>query len=27
VRAPGRDWTVKPMPSFAATPRKSEPGE
>ena len=20
VRVPGRDWTVKPMPSFAATP-------
>jgi len=27
VRTPGRDWTVKPMPSFAATPRKSEPGK
>ena len=20
VRTPGRDWTAKPMPSFAATP-------
>ena len=27
VRAPGRDWTVKPMPSFAATPRNSRDGE
>ena len=24
VRTPGRDWTVKPMPSFAATPRHGE---
>ena len=24
VRTPGRDWTVKPMPSFAATPRDGE---
>lgn len=26
VRTPGREWTVKPMPSFAATPRGSETG-
>ncbi|MGB0632521.1 MAG: hypothetical protein ACPGRZ_17665 [Alphaproteobacteria bacterium] len=26
VRTPGRNWTVKPMPSFAATPRDSETG-
>ena len=24
VRTPGRDWTAKPMPSFAATPRNGE---
>ena len=26
VRTPGRDWTVKPMPSFAATPRDGGTG-
>ena len=26
VRRPGRDWTVKPMPSFAATPRDGGTG-
>ena len=25
VRTSGRDWTVKPMPSFAATPRGRDP--
>ena len=25
VRRPDRDWTVKPMPSFAATPREGKP--
>ena len=24
VRRPGRDWTAKPMPSFAAMPRQGE---
>ena len=27
VRRPGRDWTVKPMPSFAASPRQRGSGE
>ena len=26
VRTPGRDWTVKPMPSFAARPRDGGTG-